>query len=153
MRGKKTDPDFLSNFINKCVALNKTSQQEIVQAAHQEINEIDLKIIEVEKLKLIRSKLLDVVSVFEKEVPSHKEEAKILSFFNIQHPNICKYICDVLKKGTLNMNKLQLIEFSKSDIVYCVKQLQEYKVIAKTGEYLIRGIKFDDYMKFVLYEV
>lgn len=153
MRGKKADPEFLSNFINKCISVNKTSQEDIVQAAQHQINDIDAKIIEVEKLKIIRSKLLDVVSAFKQEAPSHKEEAQILSFFNIQHPKICKYICDFLKKETLKVNSLNDSEFSKSDIVFCIKQLQEHKVIAKTGDYLIRGNKFDDYMKFVLCEV
>lgn len=153
MRGKKSDPEFLSNFISKCVVLNKTSQEDIVQAAQQQINDIDAKIIEVEKLKVIRSKLLDVVHVFKTDTTSHKEEAKILSFFNIQHPKICKHICSLLKKETLKINNLNDSEFSKSDMVFCIKQLQEYKVIAKTGDYLIRGNKFDDYMKFVLCEV
>ncbi len=153
MRGKKADPEFLSNFINKCIGLNKTSQEDIVKTAQQQINDIDSKIIEVEKLKVIRSKLLDVINVFEKEVPSHKEEAKILSFFNIQHPQICKYICTFLKKGSTRMDVLYVTEFSKSDIMFCIKQLQEHKVISKVGDHLIRGDKFDDYIKFVLCEV
>lgn len=152
MRGKKADPEFLSNFITKCIGLNKTSQEEIVQVAKQEINIIDQKIIEVEKMKLLRSKLLDVVSVFEKKETTHKEEAKILSFFRIQHPKICKYICDFLKKESIKIDCLYINEFSKSDIMFCIKQLQEYKVISKVGEYLIRGDKFNDYMKFVLCE-
>lgn len=153
MRGKKADPEFLSTFIVKCVGLNKTSQKEIVQTAQQEIRAIDLKIIEVEKLKLLRSKLLDVVGVFEKTNSSHKEEAKILSFFRMQHPKICKFICDLLRKDTLKTDSLYVAEYSKSDIMFCIKQLQKHKIVSKTGEYLIRGDKFDDYMKFVLCEV
>ncbi len=153
MRGKKADPEFLSTFIVKCVSLNKTSQEEIVQAAQQEILAINAKIIEVEKLKLLRSKLLDVVGVFDKTNSSHKEEAKILSFFRMQHPKICKYICDLLRKDILKIDFLYTIDFSKSDIMFCIKQLQEHKVVAKMGEHLIRGDRFDDYMKFVLCEV
>jgi hypothetical protein len=153
MRGKKADPEFLSSFITKCIGLNKTSQEEIVQTAKQKISVIDQKIIEVEKMKLLRSKLLDVVSVFETTTTSHKEEAKILSFFRIQHPKICKYICGFLKKETVKVDGLCATEFSKSDILFCIKQLQEHKVIAKVGEHLIRGDKFDDYIKFVLCEV
>jgi hypothetical protein len=153
MRGKKADPEFLSSFITKCIGLNKTSQEEIVKTARQELSIIDQKIIEVEKMKLLRSKLLDVISVFETTTISHKEDAKILSFFRIQHPIICKYICGFLKKETIKVGSLCTIEFSKSDILFCIKQLQEHKIIAKVGEYLIRGDKFDDYMKFVLCEV
>lgn len=153
MRGKKSDPEFLSTFIVKCIGLNKTSQEEIVQTAQQEINIINEKIIEVEKMKILRSKLLDVIGVFEKDNTSHKEEAKILSFFRMQHPKICKYICDLLRKNTIKVDCLYITEFSKSDLIFCIKQLQEHKVIAKTGEYLVRGDKFDDYIKFILCEV
>jgi hypothetical protein len=153
MRGKKVDSEFLSGFISKCVGQNKVAQEDIVKAARQEIAAIDAQIIEVEKLKVTRSKLLDVVNTFEKPHASHKEEAKILSFFRMQHPKICKYICDLLRKETIRVDHLHSLEFSVADIVFCVKQLQEYKVIARMGDYLIRGDKFDEYAKFVLCEV
>jgi hypothetical protein len=153
MRGKKVDTEFLSGFISKCVSQNKTAQEEIVQAAKNEIATIDAKIIEVEKLRVIRSKLLDVVSTFEKTNVSRKEEAKVLPFFRIQHPKVCKFICDVLKKETVKVDHLHNTEFTVADIVFCIKQLQEHKVVAKMGDFLIRGDKFDEYAKFVLCEV
>lgn len=153
MKGKKSDPDFLSTFIANCVSLNKTSQDDIINAAQQEIDLINQKIIEVEKMKVRRSKLLDVINVFSTPQSSHKEEAKILSFFRIQHPNICRYICDFLKKENVKLDLLYDIGFSKPDILFCIKQLQEHKIITKIGDNLIRGDKFNDYMKFVLCEV
>ena len=152
MRGKKVDTEFLSGFITKCIVRSKTTQEEIVEAAKNEIAAIDAKIIEVEKLKVIRSKLLDVVSTFEKPTISRREEAKVLPFFRFQHPRVCKFICDALKKETVKIDYLHRSEFPVADIVFCIKQLLDHKVIAKMGEYLIRGDKFDEYAKFVLCE-
>lgn len=152
MRGKKVDSDFLSLFISKCVGLNKSSQEDIVKSAQQEISIIDKKIIEAEKLKITRSKLLDVIETFEKQKTSHTKDAKILSFFCIQHPSICKYICNFLKKESVKIDVLYTTEFLKTDIIFCIKQLQEHKVISKVGEHLIRSDKFNDYVKFVLHE-
>lgn len=153
MRGKKIDSDFLSAFIAKCVSQNKTAQEDIVMLAKKEIATIDLQIIEAEKLKVIRSKLLDVVNTFDKPQMPHKEEAKILSFFRIQNPKICKFICDLLKKETIRVDQLYSSEFSSADILFCVKQLQDHKIISRMGDFLIRGDKFDKYSKFVLCEV
>jgi hypothetical protein len=152
MRGKKVDTEFLSNFIIKCVSQNKPSQEEIVELAKQEIAEIDAQIKEVERLRVVRSKLLDVVSTFEKTTTSHKEEAKILSFFRIQNPKICKFICDLVKEKTVKVDSLKDKEFAFTDIVFCIKQLLEYKVILKSGEYLLKGDMFDEYSSFVLRE-
>lgn len=152
MRGKKIDTEFLSNFIIKCVSRNKPSQEQIVELAKSEIAEIDSQIKEVEKLRIIRSKLLDVVSTFEKTTVSHKEEAKILSFFRIQNPKICKFICDILKDKTVKVDALQSKEFQFTDIVFCIKQLIEHKVVSKVGDHLLKGDMFDEYAKFVLRE-
>jgi hypothetical protein len=38
------------------------------------------------------------------------------------------------------------------DILYCIKQLIEYKVISKSGDYLLRGERFDGYLKFAMME-
>jgi hypothetical protein len=153
MRGKKIDVDFLSHFISKCAGQNKSSQEEIVKIAKEEINDIDLKIKEVEKLKVIRSKLLDVVSAFDKTIISNKNDAKALSFFKIQNPKICKFICDNVISQTTSIVSLKNEEFSSSDIIFCIKQLLEHKVISRVGEYIIKGDSFDEYSKFVSSEV
>lgn len=152
MRGRKTDSLFISDFIAGCVQSGHDTADAIVQQAKQSINSIDDEIQKVEKLKVTRAKLLDVVATFEKaSKPSKSEEARILSFFKIQHPQICKYICDSLKGGVVAIESLGN-KYPHQDMMYCVKQLIEYKVIAKSGAHLLRGEAFGEYMKFVLQE-
>lgn len=151
MRGKKKDSEFLSDFIVQCVNSGKNSPEDIVVEAKARINQIDMKIQEVERLKVSRSKLLDVIESFEKEEKvSASYEAKILSLFNIQYPIICKRICDHLKTSNILIKEIN--EFPTQDIVFCVKQLLELKIISKIGDCLLRGEMFDDYLKFVLRE-
>jgi hypothetical protein len=152
MRGRKTDSVFISDFIAGCVQSGYDTAEAIVQQAKNSISSIDEEIQRVEKLKLNRAKLLDVVATFEKaSKPSRSEEARILSFFKIQHPQICKYICDCLKSGVVAVENLGK-KYPHQELMYCIKQLIEYKVIAKSGSHLLRGEVFDDYMRFVLQE-
>ncbi len=60
MRGKKSDKEYISNFIENSVKCGKTSLEDILEDVTNKISSIDLKIKEVEALKLERSKLLDV---------------------------------------------------------------------------------------------
>jgi hypothetical protein len=152
MRGRKTDSVFISDFIAGCVQSGHDTAEAIVQQAKNSISSIDEEIQRVEKLKLNRAKLLDVVATFEKaSKPSRSEEARILSFFKIQQPQICKYICDCLKSGVVAVENLGK-KYPHQELMYCIKQLIEYKVIAKSGSHLLRGEVFDDYMRFVLQE-
>lgn len=153
MRGKKVDSQFLTDFIGDCVRDGKITPDEMVITAQKEIEFINLQIRKVEDLKVRRSKLLDVISTFEKPIKSHKEEAKILTFFQIENPHICKFICDLIKdQPCTNKNNLVNSQFSQHDINFCVKQLLEHRVIAKVGESILRGEMFGKYVKFVLQE-
>lgn len=152
MRGKKCDLDFVSDYIYKCVSNNKTSNESILNCAKQELQDIDLKIIEAEKFKINRSKLLDVISVFENP-NAIKKEQDILHMFNIKNHNICKFICNSIKDNVVTLDSLSNSDFIFSDIIFCIKELQKHKVINKIGNNLIRGDKFDLYSKFVLCEV
>lgn len=153
MRGKKVDTDFLSQFISQCVLKNIVNQDEIVKQARSEIFEIDEQIKKVEKLKVVRSKLLDVISTFDKTSPSHKEEIKILSFFQMQKQDVCQSICHQLKDENMKVEALYFGFYPVADIIFCVKQLIEHKIISKAGDVLIKGSAFDEYVKFVLREV
>lgn len=153
MKGKKTDTEFLSNFITECVSNNLISTDQILEAAKNKIIEIDAKIKDVEDLKKIRSKLLDVVFTFEKPTKSQKiEDIKILSFLKIQHQHICKHICDMIKKSTSTLENLDDGVYQISDVIFCVKQLLEQKILSKTGTLILRGDLFDEYVKFVSQE-
>ncbi len=151
MRGKKIDSEFLSEYITKCIMSGKHSQEEIINEAKNEISNIDFKIKEVEKLKILRSKLLDVVCTFDKSKASHKNEAKILKFFNIKKHEICKFICDIINKNTVvSCDKLYDNSYTKSDVTFCIKQLVEYSILCKTDEYIFSGDMFNEYCEFLL---
>lgn len=153
MRGKKTDNEFLSSFITQCVKKNINSSEQIAEAARQKVLEIDQKIKEVELLKVTRSKLLDVIATFDKPTKSDKnEEAKILSFFKIQNPLVCKFLCESIKNSTIKLGAFKESKHPQEDILFCIKQLIEHKVIHKTGDHLLRGDMYQEYMKFVLQE-
>lgn len=152
MKGKKIDNEFLSEFISNCIKKGLFSSEEIVGLAQSKITDIDLKIREVESLKLLRSKLLDVITAFKKTNKDKKDDNELLSFYKIQNAQISKLICDNVK------NKLNIInmiydtkQFSTTDIIFCIKQLLENKIILKTeGNYFIEGEMFEQYYSFLL---
>jgi hypothetical protein len=148
MRGRKIDNDFLSEFISKCVANNKNSSDDILNEALRKISYIDNKIKEIEKLKVKRGKLLDVIYAFEKATDSQKE-SKIASLFDVSDYNICKFICNNLKNEPINMNDSK---FQKQDILFAIKQLLKLKVISKIDDVIVKGEMFNNYIKFVMME-
>jgi hypothetical protein len=151
MRGKKSDPEFVSGFITKCIRQGIAVPNDIVQAAKAEIKIIDDKIKETEMLKATRSKLLDVIATFDK--PANKtEEAKLLPFFKLQYPQICRKICKHIVDLSFN-SVYSVIGLKDPEVLFCIKQLIEAKIIARVDDYLVRGDKFDEYLKFVLCEV
>lgn len=147
MKGKKIDTQFLSQFIAQCIDNDLVNQEDIVRKARLEISGIDDQIKKVEKLKIVRSKLLDVISVFDKQKTSHKEEIKILSFFQMQNPDVCQNICHQLQDENLKIEDLYLGQYPVADIIFCVKQLIEHKIIAKVGNVLVKSDLFSEYIK------
>jgi uncharacterized protein YktA (UPF0223 family) len=155
MKGKKVDTEFVSSFITNSISRGFDTQDKIVSHAKTLLHEIDEEIMKFEEKKATRSKLLDVISSFEKPVKvSKSQEARILSFFQIESPHICQNICQIIKTKVITLDQLSKScrSHSKGDIVFCVKQLLEHKVLAKTGEQILRGDAFEDYLKFVLRE-
>lgn len=151
MRGKKVDSEFISHFITDCASGGKNSPEDIVKEAKIKIENIDSKIKETEKLKVIRSKLIDVVSTLEKtNKPSQDGEIKILSLFRIQNPHICKFICDKVKITTASVNSVVKSEYNSQDVLFAIKQLIEHKIILRVGDHLIKGESFVDYLNYVL---
>lgn len=153
MKGKKTDSEFLSTFISKCINDSIFDQQDIANKAKLEINNIDTQIKLVEKLKIRRSKLLDVVALFEKSTNNHKEEIKILSLFKLPNTPIYKFICKSIKNSNIEIKLLHNKEFSQTDIIFCIKQLIENKIIVRLGDSIMKGDMYNDYMKFVYREI
>lgn len=153
MRGKKSDPEFVSQFISKCLQQGVVTTEEMVKQARQDIQEIDNKIIEVEKLKAVRSKLLDVILTLDKQEVK-TEEAKLLPLFKLQYPQTCKKICNALAHKDIN-DHYCILGIKDPEMLFCFKQLLEAKVIARVeGTHnVVRGEKFKDYMEFIFREV
>jgi hypothetical protein len=147
MRGKKSDPAFVTAFIQESAMLGLDNPAAIADRAKKRIAEIDEQIRKVEDLKIERSKLLDVILQFDKPVKDRSEEAKLLTFFQIEYPEICKEICERVKKSPFKLTDKFNLNYN-----YSIQQLLERKVLAMIGNQLIRGDKFEDYMKLVLRE-
>lgn len=148
MKGKKSDPEFISNFIKQCVEIGINTPLEIVNNARFQIAAIEEDIKNIEKKKITRSKLLDVVNMFDKTPKTKLEDSKLLSFFKLEYPGICKMICDSVKTKPI------LVNDEKMDIntKYSIKQLLEYKILSRVGDYIVQGLRFEEYVKFVIRE-
>lgn len=150
MRGKKSDPIFVSAFISQCVQQGIITPEQIAEAARREIDDIDQQIKQVEVLKVTRSKLLDVIATFDKPA-SKEEEAKLLTFFELQYPALCQFICSYLSTKTLPISAIG-DDNTNDDLKFCYKQLLGHKIIARVGDQLVRGDRYNEYMTFVLRE-
>ena len=150
MRGKKADPVFISQFIQESVQSGMETPDQIVQRAKDMINQIDEEIRAVEIKKATRSKLIDVIASFEKQTKDRSQEAKLLPLFDLEYPETCKYLCEIIEKQPIPADPKLYSTVNDPKNIFAVKQLLERKVIAREGNQLIRGERFDDYMKFVL---
>lgn len=150
MRGKKTDPSFIAEFIQESVQSGIETPDQIVQRAKDMIEQIDEEIRLIEKKKVVRSKLLDVISSFEKQTKDKSQEAKLLPLFNLEYPETCKYLCEVIQKQPIPADPKLYSTVNDPKNIFAVKQLLERKIISREGNQLVRGDRFDDYMKFVL---
>lgn len=147
MRGKKTDPAFVSSFIQECVQNGFETPEQITKQAKHLINQIDADIQEVEKKKIKRSKLLDVIASFEEAKRDKSEDAKLLPFFELKYPEACQHLCGLLKK--LSSVSTNLSGEVPLDVRFSIKQLIEAKVIDRIGEQLVQGERFEEYMIFL----
>lgn len=151
MRGKKSNPEFISKFISECVRQGITTPEGMVEAAKYDIKNIDDKIKEVETLKVVRSKLLDVIATF--DTPEVKnEEAKLLPFFTLKYPDICKHLCDNLKGKDHKCIDVDQANMDP-DYTFSIKQMLECQILSRHDQYVMQGERFDEYVKFVLREV
>lgn len=156
MRGKKTDPIFISDFMRESIQEGFQTPDQIVQRAKNIIASIDDEIKAIEAKKITRSKLLDVIATFEKPAKDKTDDAKMLPFFKLSYPLSCKYICELVKKAPVTIGeKLQLMGSGDPDphMKFSVKQLLECGILTRIGNEITRGEMFDEYMKFVLREV
>lgn len=155
MRGKKSDREFVADFISESIQRGIQTPEEIVNEAKKQIASIEEEIKAVEAKKVLRSKLIDVILTFEKQAKETSQDAKLLSFFKLDYPSSCKFICDIVKKQPIEIGQqFQLMGSSERDphMRHSVKQLLECKVLFRVGNQISRGERFDEYMTFVLRE-
>jgi hypothetical protein len=156
MRGKKSDRAFVAEFIETSIQNGITTPSEMVQKAKEIIEQIEREIKAIEERKSLRSKLLDVILTFEKQTKSTSEDAKFLSFFKLEYPAMCKFICDIVRKHPIEVGeKLMPLGSGENDptMKFSIKQLLECKVLNRAGSEVGQGERFDEYMTFVLHEV
>lgn len=87
-----------------------------------------------------------VESLQNSEKINKQNQSKLLPFFRISRPDICKNICEGLKTGVVYLN-------DDLDVIFCIKQMIELKIVAKIGDHLVRGSMFDNYVKFIIKEI
>jgi hypothetical protein len=148
MKGKKSDPVFVAEFIRASVDLGIVTPDDIVSRAQKLIVKIDEEIRAVEDSKKTRAKLLDVISAFENHRKDKMGEMKLLSFFSLEDQPTCKFICDMVKLKPLSLEEQRL----DPDALFAIKQLLEAKILLRAGDTIDRGERFDEYMTFVLRE-
>lgn len=152
MRGKKSDSAFVAEFIAESVQKGMETPDQIVQSAKDQITQIDEEIRAIEAKKIRRSKLLDVILNFEKIAKDKTEEARLLPFFSLEYPDVCKHLCTIIKVQPIPADPQMYSGTLDHKSVFAVKQLLERKVIARKDGKLIPGERFGEYWKFVLHE-
>jgi hypothetical protein len=153
MKGKKVDQEFVSQFIIQCTKKELNTPDLIVEYVKKLIAIIDHKIIDAEKQKIKRGKLLDVISTFEKNNKIADQKAKQLPFFQIKNIALCQFIIRQIKIKPCRLEDFSSNIYSKPDIIFNLKQLLEHQVISKTEGIFVKGEKFEKYLDFVLQEV
>jgi len=146
MKGKKADPQFIAEFISKCVSLGYETATDIVSHAKNMIKEIDEQIKEIDVKRITRSKLLDVVDAFDKQQKDKSEDEKVLPFYKLDNKTICKYVCDRVRKYPAQFHRKEL----DPDTKFAIKQLIECKILDRdiNGD-ITKGLKYDDYIQFI----
>jgi len=155
MRGKKSDQAFVAEFIAEAVQHGIETPEEIIRDAKKKIEQIDQEIKAIEAKKILRSKLLDVILTFEKQVKNTSGDASLLPFFKLEYPGMCKFICEIVRKKPIDIGEnFQALGSGENDptMRFSIKQLLECKVLNRVDNQVSRGERFDEYMTFVLRE-
>lgn len=131
MRGKSIDNEFVSEFIQECTLINKTTPEEICNEA---INRIE----EINKQLKIRIKLNDILSFFNYKKKYINTE-KTISFDLIDKSCSSIIINIISSSATINSDELfsRLSNYNeeiKHNIIFTLKQMIEAKIIYKNKE-------------------
>lgn len=156
MKGKKTDTNFVANFVVSCVQKGKGTTEEICQEARNQIQLIDDKIKEINNLKLQRAKLQDVLSSFDDLKKDNLKDKLILKFYDVRYKpiamSIMEYLMSNVKKIDISilMSLVQNSTFSKETVFYTVKELLELQILKKNNEEICPGSNFNIFYEFLM---
>lgn len=131
MKGHKADNEFISNFIGICIQNGKDSNELILSEAKKILASIDKKIIQAEKLKLKRSKILDVINAF--DTKAHIENKNIINLYKVSNLDLARKICKSLSNIGADLFTLEKLSKNKEDLLFTIKQLLENKIIIKNN--------------------
>lgn len=145
MKGKKSDPLFVSSFIQESIKLGAISPEQIAQRAQEMIFNIDQEIKLIENKKKIRSKLLDVISTFQQKNDHKLQESKLLPFYNLYYPNICHKLAFVLEENGI----ANLKDYLSGEAKLSIKQLVQLKIIKIDNKVIMPDLQFNAYQQFI----
>lgn len=147
MRGKKIDTEYVAAFIQSCTNWGLSTPDEIVAQAQKEINEIDEKVLEVERLKKERSGLIDVLATLAPTVPDNSEEVKILNFYKVKNFALALTMCDAVLMGITKIDILKK-SYDGTDMSFIMKELLELSVLKRNGKDIEKGKSFDEFVTY-----
>lgn len=152
MKGKKVDIDFMNQYIVDCISDGLVTMESILSITKNKISEIDKQIIELEKLKKMRSKLIDIVNSFDKSEKDNSKAKTILKFFSVENKDIAKLIINSLDSNLCV--KYQTIlhkchNYPLSDLSKCLKQLKDLDIIIYNNDDIFAGSFFEGYKRFI----
>ena len=151
MRGKKIDTSFVSEFVSNCVNENKTTAEEISAKAKSLIEEIDIKIREVEDLKKTRSKLCDVIISFDRSAKNKSEDRLILDFHSIEDKKLSlEFISSMEKDNHVIFKFPEMGNFKDPQgMIFCIKQMLALKIIDRQEDIFMRAENYESYTDFL----
>jgi hypothetical protein len=148
MKGKKVDNSFVSEYISESCANGKCTPDEIVKSALAKVCEIDEKIIEVENLKKLRSKLKDVIIVFNRNQQAGPQlDSVLINFYRMKDKKLAQLICDKIFSYS-NVSEIRKA-FPSTEEIFCVKQLLEFNILQRFEETIKAGENFPAFKSFI----
>lgn len=129
MKSKKINLDIINKFVDECVSNNICSPEQILNEAKKQIQDIDLEMFKILKLKDKKIELLEIINFFSE----FKEKENKFSL--LKDNKIAKDIC----------LKIKLNE----DITNCdsniLKKLIEYDILSIKNKKIVLGKEYENY--------
>ena len=143
MKGKKIDKEFVSKYLENSINYGFSSINEILEITKARLETIDFHLSNIENIKKQRSKLVDVLSMFDKASKKNNNTKADLDFFNIRNLNHCLKICS-------NIDSINNVDLSDIRIVFTIKELISLNILAyDENNILVKDVNFEKFMIFL----